>query len=611
MMPNQSSRFYDFVRDRWPLLALILLVIGFPLLSQSYFITRLGVILSLYAINVTGMTLLTRYAGIVSLGHSAFFAIGAYMSAVLTVHFNVNPWLAMAAGAVATVVIAYLFSVPFLRLRHTYLAMATLAMGMIVAYSIQDWHEVTGGMSGIPGIPYLSIGPIVFDQDWELLYLAGFLLIAFAFIAENIGRTRLGRAYHAIRTNEDAALASGVDVQSQLRNLFCFTALVSSLAGSLLTHFITFISPELFTLDFSFTLLIIVIVGGANIWGSLASGIVLLGFSEVFRGFQDLSKGLYALLLIVSFFAFPDGISAALFPVQRAARKMAARHIGPDRPAPRQSPVKNSPDKQDAPGETPGGTIMEMKAVSMRFGGTQALSDVSFAVESGHIVGIIGPNGAGKTTLLNVINGYLTPMGGRIVYGDTDVTRKPPFEMARMRAGRTFQLVNLFKGMTVIENVMVGCHLAGTAGILKSGLHFKQARQEERHIWQRAAAQLDALGLMERAFDLVDNLSFGEQRLVELARAMVMAPRLLFLDEPAAGLNTAEAQRLGRLLQSIRDQGITIMLVEHNMSLVMAISDKVAVLDFGKLIAHGTPDHVCSDEGVIKAYLGQEAQRVT
>lgn len=245
----------------------------------------------------------------------------------------------------------------------------------------------------------------------------------------------------------------------------------------------------------------------------------------------------------------------------------------------------------------------------MMYGGTTALSDVSFDVEYGQIVGIIGPNGAGKTTLLNVLNGYLVPVLGRVVFKDVDVTRKAPYEMARLGAGRTFQLINLFKGMTVIENVMVGSHLKGRAGIFESGLALGRARREETAIWKASVDSLQVVGLMDRAYDVVDSLSFGELRLVELARALALQPDLLFLDEPAAGLNTAEASKLGATLRMVRDQGITIMVVEHNMSLVMSVSDMVCVLDFGRLIAAGTPDYVCSHEGVIKAYLGpQEAK---
>lgn len=589
----------SFVRHRWQFLLLALLIVAFPLVIRSYFLTRVGLVLALYAISVTGMTLLTRYAGVVSLGHAAFFALGAYLSAIFTVRLGLNPWLAMVAAAGATVICAYLFSVPFLKLRRVYLAMATLGLGEVAFLLSKDLTDITGGVSGIPGIPHLALGPVVLNQDWQLFYLFGCVVIFFAFLTENVGRTRLGRAYHAIRTNETAAQAMGINVQRELGRLFCFSALVCSLSGSLLAHFITFISPESFTIDFSFTLLIIVIIGGANIWGTLVTSVVLIGFSEVFRGFQDLSMGFYGLLLIVALFAFPDGLAAVLFP--RGRKRKDPEPVSPQNPA---SLGTSAPPHRD-------GRILELSAISKRFGGTEALSKASFSVEYHQIVGIIGPNGAGKTTLLNVVNGFLTPLEGKIMFRNTDVTHKAPHEMARIGLGRTFQLVNLFKGMTVIENVMVGCHLKGTSGIFRSGLNLGRPRNEETEIHKSAMASLQFLDLVDRAYDVVESLSFGEQRLAELARALAMGPDLLLLDEPAAGLNTAETERLAGILRRIRERGITIVLVEHNMPLVMSVSDMVYVLDFGRGIAFGTPDEVTKNEEVIRAYLGQEAQRAS
>ncbi len=596
---TQTKVPYSFVKDRWPVLLLIVVVILFPLVSQSYFVTRLAVVLAINAIIVVGMTLLIRYAGVFSMGQAAFFAIGAYLSGVLTVHLHMNPWLAMGIAALASVFAAYLFCAPFLRLRAIMLAIATLGLATVIFIVAKNLDDITGGVAGMPDIPYLSIGGYTLGKDWQIFYLCGAFLIIFSFLSDNVGRTRLGRAYHAIRSNETAAMASGIDVQRNMRDIFCFAALLASIAGSLLAHFITFISPESFRPDVGLTLLIVVIVGGANIWAGLLTTVILMGFSEASRGFQDLSEGLYALLLMVIFFVFPDGLSSVLFSVRAAAKRAGSMYLTPQS-------LSSVPDDPRPKKE---GKIMDVEGVSMYYGGTAALSDVSFSVNYGTICGVIGPNGAGKTTLLNVINGYLTPAGGRVAFRGDDVTYKPPHEMAKLGIGRTFQLINLFKGMTVIENVMVGCHLKGKAGIFESGLRFARARREESEIWNTAAKSLAALGLMDRAYDIVDNLSFGEQRLVELARALAMDPDLLFLDEPAAGLNSAEAQRLGATLRDIRDRGITIMLVEHNMSLVMSVSDMVCVLDFGRLIACGTPEHVCQDEGVIKAYLGpQEAK---
>jgi len=599
----KSSAVVSLVRRRWQLFVLIALIVCFPILIRTYFLTRVGIVLALFVINITGMTLLTRYAGVISLGHSAFFACGAYFSAILTAKAGWNPWVAMVVGAGVTVIFAYLFSVPFLKLRRAYLAMATLGLGQVAFLLAKDLTEVTGGVSGIPGIPHFSFGRVVLREDWQLFYLFGCFVILFVFLTENIGQTRLGRAYHAIRTNETAAQAMGIDVQRELGRLFCFSALVSALAGSMLAHFITFISPESFTIDFSFTLLIIVIIGGANIWGTLITAVVLIGFSEVFRGFQDLSMGFYGLLLILALFAFPEGLSAVLFPRGYARREMSAKDLEPvlidlKNPGNLQRSVTDMPLRE--------GKILELSDISKNFGGTEALSKVSVSVDYNQIVGIIGPNGAGKTTLLNVINGFLTPQEGRVTFQNRDVTNKTPHEMARVGLGRTFQLINLFKGMTVLENVMVGGHLKGRSGILMGGFNLGRPRHEEAMIRNTAMRSLEFLGLVDRAYEMVQNLSFGEQKLVELARALAMEPELLLLDEPAAGLNSAETEKLSEILRRIRARGITIVLVEHNMPLVMSLSDLVFVLDFGREIAFGTPEEVSRDKEVIRAYLGQE-----
>jgi branched-chain amino acid transport system permease protein len=592
---NASS---SFLRDRWPLLVLVGVIILFPLVSPSYFVTRLGVVLSINAILIIGMVLLLRYMGLFSMGQSAFFLIGAYGSAILTVQAHVNPWLAMALAAIATVIAAYLFSAPFLKLRAIFLGIATLGFAQVMWHLSKNLNNLTGGVAGMPDIPYLSIGSYMLNKDWQIFYVCGVFLIFFSFIADNVGRTRLGRAYKAIFANETAAQAAGIDVQRNMRNVFCFAALLASISGSLLAHFITFISPESFSPESSLTYMIIAIIAGANIWAGLLATIVLMGSSEASRSMQDVGAGVYALLLIVTFFVFPDGLSAALFKGGKAARRMAASHRRRNEEDAANGVVEAEKTKLSD------GKILEVSGVSMMYGGTTALLQVSFDVNYGQIVGIIGPNGAGKTTLLNVINGYLTPVDGSVKFRNVNATHKAPHQMAQLGAGRTFQLINLFKGMTVIENVMVGGHLKGKAGIFESGLWFKRARREETAIWNSAVRSLEVVGLMGRAYDIVDSLSFGEQRLGELARALCMEPELLFLDEPAAGLNTAEAEKLGGTLRRIRDQGIAIVLVEHNMSLVMSVSNMVCVLDFGRLIASGTPEYVCSHEEVIRAYLG-------
>jgi branched-chain amino acid transport system permease protein len=588
-----------FIRRNWTFLSLILLVILFPLFVRTYFITRLGIIILIYIINVAGMSLVARYAGIISLGHAAFFAIGAYISAMLTVYFGINPWLAMAISATATVVFAYLFTVPFLKLRRVYLAMATLGLGEVIFLLAKNMTNITGGVTGIPGIPYLSIWNVSISDDRQVFYLVGAFAVLSIFLSENISKTRLGRAYHAIRTNETAAQAMGINVQWELIRVFCYSALLSSLSGSLLAHFITFISPELFTLHFSFSLLIFVIIGGANIWGGLLTAVVLTSLSEFLRGMQDFSIGFYGALLVVTLFIFPEGL-AVLFPNPYSKRKnqnvSLSCGLGLGQEKEKRKQVLNGVKTK---------TIIEFSDISKSFGGTKALVEVSGSIKNAQIFGIIGPNGAGKTTLLNVLNGFLLPDQGKVVFDGEDVTGKSPYMIARLGLGRTFQITNLFKGMTVIENVMVGGHIKGTSGLVSSGVNSGKARREETAILERALDSLEFLGLLEQAHALVENVPFGVQKLVELARALTLEPKIMLLDEPASGLNTAETKTLAGLIGEIRDKGISIVLVEHNMPLIMGVSDQVLALDFGNIIALGTPSEISENEKVIRAYLGK------
>jgi branched-chain amino acid transport system permease protein len=599
-----SSAILSLLRTRWQLLIFMVIVAVFPISIKTYFLTRLGIIVAIYAINVAGLTLVSGYAGIISLGHAAFFACGAYLSAILTVKTGMNPWLAIVIATMVSGIFAYLFSIPFLRLRRAYLAMATLGLGEVIFLLAKDLTKITGGVMGIPDIPYLRIGELVIREDWQIFYLVGFFCVFVIFLTENLGKTRLGRAYHAIRTNETAAEAMGINVQRELSKVFSYSAALSGLSGSLLAHFLSFISPDIFTLHFSFTLLLFVIMGGANVWGGLIVAILLTGFSEFFRGLQDFSMGLYGLLLIITLFLFPEGL-AVLFRPRYGSTRMSTKFTEFQRLC---INVENSvsPGSNAEVIRPKESSILEFNNVSKNFGGTIALEQVSGFVKYGQILGVIGPNGAGKTTLLNVINGFLAPRIGKIIFEDQDVTAKSPHQMAQLGVGRTFQISNLFKGMTVLDNVMVGGHTKARSGLIMSGLNIGRSRLEEKTIAEKTIRSLDFLGLANRAYEVIENLSYGEQKLVEIARALTMEPRLLLLDEPSSGLTPAETKTLANILGRIREQRISMILIEHNMPLIMNVSDLILVLNFGRRIALGTPNEVSKNDEVIKAYLGKE-----
>lgn len=597
----QTDSFYS-MRRSWYFLILIALIIAFPLVTKSYFIKRVGIIVAIYAMNTTGMTLLVRYAGVVSLGHAGFYALGAYLSAFFALKLGINVWLSMMIAGSLTVSCAYVFSIPFLRLRLVYLALATLCFGEVIYLLAKELAGITGGVNGIPGIPYLQIGQIVLKEDWQIFYFIGGLTVFLVFFTDNIGKSRFGRAFHAIRTNEIAAQTMGINVQRELSSVFCLSALLTGLSGSLLAHFITFISPDSFMADFSITLLIIVLIGGANVWGGLVTAVVLTAFSEVFRGFQDFSMGCYGLLFILALILFPGGL-ATLFKRDHGRKRIFSNASPLFLPAAQNTSNLNTGFQTLRPNH---GNLLEAINISKDFGGTRALSNVNFSVGYDKILGIIGPNGAGKTTLLNVINGFFPPREGRIIFKGQDVTGEKPNFMAGFGLCRTFQIVNLFRGLTVIENVMVGGHIKARTGMLLTGLNVARSRREEATILNRATRSLEFLGLANRAYDLVESLPYGEQKLIELARALAMEPVLLLLDEPACGLNPMETKTLSDILHQIRESGVTIILVEHNMNLIMSVSDTVLVLDFGKSIAFGTPNEVHKNKEVIRAYLGRK-----
>jgi branched-chain amino acid transport system permease protein len=594
-----------FRKSYWPLVASIATILLFPWVGKSYFVLRIGIIALIYAINTVGMTLLVRYAGLISLGHSAFFAFGAYTSAILTSRSGLNPWLAMAVALLTSAGLAYLFSIPFLKLRKVYLAMATLGLGEVVYLLTKELSSLTGGVNGIAGIPYLQVGPLELRDDWQIFYLIGFFALLAVSFSRSISNSAFGRALHAIRTNEMAAEAMGIDAKRHLCVVFCFSAGLSALSGSLLAHFLTFISPDSFTINFSVSLLIFVVIGGANIWAGVITAVLLVAFSEVCRGFQDFSLGPYGLILMVALFVFPEGL-AGIFrhhSEKTDTRSQSTTGHAEEMPGPVETVTKASASSNSCKE-----TILELEDVSKAFGGNEALSEVCLSVPRDSILGVIGPNGAGKTTLLNVIDGFFPTSRGHIKFLNTDVTGSSPHRMASLGVGRTFQINNLFQGMTVIENVMVGAHLAGNCGMFSRGIGTKQAKSEERAIFRRAMESLDFLGLSHRAHNVVDELSFGDQRLVELSRALAMEPKLLLLDEIAAGLTGQEVKRLPRLLRMVRGRGITIILVEHNMPLVMSVSDSVMVLHFGQQLAFGTPSEISKNEEVIRAYLGESTR---
>lgn len=619
------------------LMALAIAILVFPLLISNPYYLNVVNIIGLNAIIVVGLNLLIGYAGQISLGHAAFYGLGAYISGVLTATYGLSPWTAMCLAVTSTAFIAMLIGIPTLKLRGHYLVMATLGFNLIVNIIMVQWDAVTGGPSGLPGIPSLALGSLVFDNDHKMYYLIWGVAFASIVMALNLVDSRVGRGLRALHGSEPAASAVGVQTDRYKVNIFILSAAYASLAGSLYAYYLTFISPKTFDIFFSVELVTMVIVGGmGSIWGALFGTVFLTILPNLLHFFDEYKDIVYGLVLVLILIFVPEGLA-----VWVRNRWFAFFSATSDSPADQTRSGLNIPvtaklssalmlvpgSERDRPedvslGIPPGlshDRIMAREAMSFRdpilkvddicvnFGGIMALASVSFELPGGSITSIIGPNGAGKTTMINVIAGIYKPQRGKVMFAGMEVTGNPPHEMARRGLTRTFQNLQIFENMTILENVMVGLHANTRNGFGSSMIRMGGFRKEERQIKEKARDVLRLFGLEAKADLLACNLSFGEQKRLEMARAFVPKPLLMLLDEPVAGLNMTEKREVAQLIAQIKAQGVSVLLVEHDMNLVMSLSDKVVVLNYGNKIADGSPQEVQTDREVLTAYLGGAA----
>ncbi len=560
-----------------PFLALIVIAVGIaaagnPTLAQA------GTYAAIYAIAAIGLSLLMGNVNQISIGQAGFFGIGAYAVAYGTTSWSLPATLLWPLAALFGVVAATLAGIAVgfiaLRFRGHYLAVATLAFGLIC---VGIFHEspLLGGAIGIQDVPYPVFGPLTISGypaywfAWSFAALAAIVTLAFV-------RGRSGRAFETIRNDELAAEVLGIPTRRYKIVAFAYAGALAGLAGAIYASFLGIVVPDAVSVPLSITLLLMVVLGGSGSVSGALIGAALLGVIDISgHQFENSREVAYGVLVIAVVIAAPGG----LFGMIRTRIRVPA--------TPRRTPdgeVARAINAPIAPSEP-----IVVRGVTRRFGGLVAVNDVSFALEPGTLTSLIGPNGAGKTTLFNAICGIGDLTAGSVTIAGTDVTGRQPHHIAALGVGRTFQNARLFGEMTVLENV-----LAGT---------FRR-REGERRAIERAYATLDRLELAHLASTFARDLAFGDRRRVELARAIAAEPWLLLVDEPAAGLNASERERLQHDLLGLRDAGMTLLLIEHDMRLVMSISQRVMVLKFGRLIADGTPDVVRNDPEVIAAYLG-------
>ena len=575
-------------------LAVAFIVVA-PFLFGSFTITLMNYI-GIYAFAVLGLVLLTGVGGLTSFGQAAFVGIGAYATAWYTAVQGGSPWIGLLLALLLTGLVATVLGTATLRLGGHFLPLSTIAWGIAIFFLFGNIDAI-GRYSGLSGIPAITIGPISLRDNVTMYCFIWALLGIVMLLCRNLLDSRKGRAIRSLRGGIALVESLAIDSFRMRLAVFVFAGMLAGLSGWLYAHMQRYVNPAPFDIRPSIELLLMALVGGAgHIAGAVVGAAVITllknTLQDVLPLFTRYSAQLEVVVFGVLFIVILQKARAGIVP-------MINRYL----PRPRLAlPTQVPPLTRRARPVVSGLPVLTIEGATKRFGALAAVNDVTFEVRAGEVLGLIGPNGAGKSTLLNLITGVAKPNGGRIVFLDHDLTRLAPRHIAAKGIARTFQHVKLRPNMTLLDNALLGTYSRTRSGYLAGAIRFD--RNEEKSAQFEAFQQLKRVGLGEKVAELAGNLPLGQQRLLEVARALAADPVVVILDEPAAGLRSLEKQILSQLLRTLRNEGMTIVLVEHDMEFVMNLVDRIVVMDFGSKLAEGVPADIRAEPRVQEAYLG-------